>query len=155
MHRLLKLNTTARFLVVSLLLLPLCVSLSPASTVTHLVTTVRTLALRGQTQPISQSNLFTTTLPNATYRVNWYLVVTSTTATMGTISGQLQYTDDDLGAESVPFINNVSASTVGASSGSFVFRQVKGTVTFNTNFDSNVNGTPSYNLHLTVERIGP
>lgn len=139
----------------AVILMLLVCALPSLGTVTHLVTAIRDISLRGQTQPIAQSNLFTTTLPNSTYRVSWYMVVTSTTATAGTISGQLQYTDGDLGAESLTFMNGVSASTVGPSSGSVVFKALKGTVTFNTNFDANVNGTPNYNLYLTVERIGP
>jgi hypothetical protein len=144
-----------RGLIALLLTLAFCALPSLGNTVTHLVTAIRDISLRGQTQPISQSNLFTTALPNSTYRLSWYLVVTSTTATAGTLNGQLQYSDADLGAESVGFMNNVSASTVGPSSGSLVFKAIKGTVTFNTNFDSNVNGTPTYNLYMTVERIGP
>ena len=126
---------------------------SEGTTVFHLVLAIRNIGLRGQTQPIPQSKLFTTNLPTGTYRVSWYVMVTSTTATTGTISGQLQYTDDDLGAEVLPFMSNVSASSVGPSSGSVLFRAVKGTATYNVTFDPNVNGTPTYNLHIVVERV--
>lgn len=116
-----------RRLIATLLTLSFCALPSLGSTVTHLVIAIKDISLRGQTQPISQSNLFTTALPNSTYRLSWYMVVTSTTATAGTISGRLQYTDADLGAESVAFMNNVSASTIGPSSGSLIFKAVKGT----------------------------
>jgi hypothetical protein len=107
----------------------------------------------GLPQPIPPSSLFTTQYARGTYRLSWYTVVTSTTATSGSISGQLQYSDQDLGAESIPFMSNVSASTVGPSSGSVVFRATSGTVKVSVNFDSSVNGTPTYNLHLVVENI--
>jgi hypothetical protein len=114
---------------------------------------VKIINKEGQTQPIAQTQLFTTQYLLGTYRLSWYTVVTSTTATAGTLSGELQYTDQDLGAEVLPFMSNVSASTIGPSSGSVVFRTKNGPVTFNVNFDSNVNGTPTYNLHLVVENI--
>ena len=123
--------------------------------VIHIVVAIKNTGLRGETQPMPQHNLFTTTQATGLYRLSWYTVVTSTTATAGTISGHLQYADDDLGAESIPYMSNVSASMVGPSSGSVVFRAVKGTVSYDVTFDSNVNGTPTYNLHLTVERISP
>ena len=129
--------------------------ISEGSNVIHIVVAIRNIGLHAQTQPIPQSNLFTTGAATGLYRVSWYTVVTSTTATSGTISGQLQYSDDDLGAEVVPFMSGVSASQVGPSSGSVVFRAVKGTVTYSVGFDSNVNGTPTYNLHMTVEKVAP
>jgi|SRR5215467_11688830 len=129
--------------------------ISEGSNVIHIVVAIRNIGLHAQTQPIPQSNLFKTGEATGLYRVSWYTVVTSTTATSGAISGQLQYTDDDLGAEVMPFMSNVSASQVGPSSGSALFRAVKGTVAYSVAFDSNVNGTPTYNLHMTVERVAP
>ena len=117
------------------------------------VAVVKIINRIGQTQPASHVPLFSTQYLLGTYRLSWYTVVTSTTATAGTLSGQLHYSDQDLGAEVLPFMTNVSASTVGPSSGSIVFRTTSGPVTFDVNFDSDVNGTPTYNLHLVVENI--
>ena len=117
------------------------------------VAVVKIINRIGQTQPAAHVPLFTTQYLLGTYRLSWYTVVTSTTATAGTLSGQLHYSDQDLGAEVLPFMSNVSASTVGPSSGSIVFRAISGPVTFDVNFDSNVNGTPTYNVHLVVENV--